>query len=75
MGNDKEGECHQISTASSDSTAQAFLSSIDEHPILGGLVDQTMEYDYERAEMLRKTGEVLTPQMWLFKLLLGPIDS
>jgi len=34
-----------------------------------------MAYDFERDEMLRKNGENLTPQMWLLKLLLGPIDT
>lgn len=39
-----------------DAQAQQFLSSLDEHPVIGGFVDQTMAYDYERAEMKQKTG-------------------
>lgn len=34
-----------------------------------------MEYEYEQQQMMTKTGQNLTPEMWLMKLLLGPIDK
>ena len=47
--------------------AQQFLSSLDDDPIIGRLIDQTMEYEYEQAQMLQKTGQDLSPEMWLMK--------
>lgn len=34
--------------------------------MIGGLIDQTGDYDMEKAEMARK-GQELTPIMWLLK--------
>jgi hypothetical protein len=50
-----------------------------------------MDFEYEQAQMLQKSGEDLTPEMWIMKyvpdsflvmallivtrLLLGPIDT
>ena len=47
--------------------AQKFLSSLDDNPMVGRLIDQTMDFEYEQAQMLQKTGEELTPEMWLMK--------
>jgi hypothetical protein len=49
------------------SAAQKFLSSLDDDPAIGRLIDQTMDFEYEQAEMLRKSGEDLTPEMWIMK--------
>jgi hypothetical protein len=66
---------YQFSQVGNDKGAQKFLSDLDNDPQIGGLIDQTMEYEYEQQEMMTKTGQNLSPEMWLMKLLLGPIDS
>lgn len=38
-------------------SAQKFLSSLDDDPVIGRLIDQTMDYEYEQAQMMQKTGE------------------
>jgi hypothetical protein len=48
---------------------------LDDHKKIGHLVDQTMGFEYEQDEMMRKTRVALTPEMWLRKMLLGAIDS
>lgn len=47
--------------------AQQFLSSLDDDPTIGRLVDQTMDFEFEQAQMLQKSGEDLTPEMWIMK--------
>lgn len=47
---------------------------IDKDPLIGGLVDTTANFENEQADMM-KVGVDLTPELWLVKLLLGPIDS
>ena len=34
-----------------------------------------IQYELESAEMLRKSGQELTPELWLAKILLGGIDG
>lgn len=48
-------------------TAQKFLSSLDDHPQIGSLIDQTMDYEYEQEQMKQKTGEDMSPEMWIMK--------
>jgi hypothetical protein len=50
-----------------DLPAQQFLSSLDDHPQIGSLIDQTMDYEYEQEQMKQKTGEELSPEMWIMK--------
>ncbi|KAK6908666.1 hypothetical protein I203_102669 [Kwoniella mangroviensis CBS 8507] len=66
---------YQLSQVGNDKSAQKFLSSLDDNPAIGSLIDQTMDYEYEQEQMKQKTGEDLSPEMWLMKLLLGPIDT
>jgi len=66
---------YQLSQVGNDKKAQQFLSSLDDDPAIGRLIDQTMDFEYEQAQMLQKSGEDLTPEMWIMKLLLGPIDT
>ncbi|KAK8869721.1 hypothetical protein IAR55_000289 [Kwoniella newhampshirensis] len=66
---------YQLSQVGNDKSAQKFLSSLDDHPTVGSLIDQTMDFEYEQEQMKVKTGEDLSPEMWLMKLLLGPIDT
>lgn len=66
---------YQLAQVGNDTSAQKFLSALDDDREIGGLVDQTMDFDFEREEMRRTTGQDLTPQLWLMKLLLGAIDD
>lgn len=66
---------YQFAQVGNDRGAQQFLSSLDDDPTIGSLIDQTMEYEYEQQQMMQKTGHNLSPEMWLQKLLLGPIDN
>ena len=56
-----------VRRAADRTSAQKFLSSLDDDPLIGGLIDQTMDYEYEQAQMLQKTGEDLSPEMWIMK--------
>ena len=42
--------------------AQKFLSSLDDNPQIGSLIDQTMDYEYEQEQMRQKTGQELSPK-------------
>ena len=55
--------------------ATAFLGQLDNDPRIGGLIDSTSAFEIEQEEMMRKSGQDLTPEMWLVKLLMGPIDT
>lgn len=66
---------YQFAQVGDDTKAQAFLAELDNHPEIGGLVDVTSNYELESAEMLRKSGQELTPELWLVKMLMGGIDS
>ena len=35
----------------------------------------TSTYELESEEMLRKSGQELTPELWLMKMIMGGIDS
>lgn len=62
------GRCdHHAGLGADNSTAQQFLSSLDDHPQIGSLIDQTMDYEYEQEQMKQKTGEDLSPEMWIMK--------
>jgi hypothetical protein len=50
-----------------DDPAQQFLSSLDDDPQIGRLIDQTMEFEYEQEQMLRTAGQDLSPEMWIMK--------
>jgi hypothetical protein len=56
-----------------DKSAQAFLSELDVHPVVGDIVDVTSSYELEEEEFA-KLGASLTPYMWIVKLMLGTID-
>lgn len=55
--------------------AAQWLGHLDADPAIGGLMDQTGDFDAERDEMMRKSGQQLTPVMWLLKMMLGGIDN
>lgn len=66
---------YQFAQVGNDMKATRFLEELDNHPQIGGLIDCTSNFETEQAEMSRKSGIDLTPEMWLVKLLMGPIDS
>ncbi|GAA5989991.1 hypothetical protein JCM10908_002412 [Rhodotorula pacifica] len=65
----------QLAQIGNDMGARAFLEEIDNHPEIGGLVDTTSNYENEADDFMKTTGQELTPDLWLVKLMLGPIDS
>lgn len=66
---------YQFAQVGNDLKAQRFLEELDNHPVVGGLIDCTSNFEVEQAEMMRKSGIDLTPDLWLVKLLMGPIDT
>lgn len=64
----------QLAMVGNDMGARKFLEEIDKDPSVGGLVDCTGNFEQEADDMM-KVGVDLTPELWLVKLLLGPIDS
>ena len=56
-----------------DQEAQAFLGKLDNDPVIGAMVDATSYYELE-AEEYAKKGVVLTPDLWLVKLMVGAVD-
>ncbi|GAA5851017.1 hypothetical protein JCM3766R1_007103 [Sporobolomyces carnicolor] len=64
----------QLAMVGNDMGARKFLEEIDKDPVVGGLVDTTGNFEQEADDMM-KVGVDLTPELWLVKLLLGPIDS
>lgn len=66
----------QLAQVGNDMKARAFLEEIDNHPIVGDLVDCTSNFENEQDDMLKAVPSVdLTPELWLVKMLLGGIDS
>jgi hypothetical protein len=65
----------QFCQVGNDMQAAQWLGHLDADPAIGGLMDQTGDFDAERDEMRRKTGQELTPVMWLLKMMLGGIDN
>ncbi|BGP27538.1 von Willebrand factor, type A domain containing protein [Rhodotorula toruloides] len=65
----------QLAQIGNDLGARQFLGEIDSHPEVGGLVDVTSNYELEADDFQKTTGQELTPELWLVKLMLGPIDS
>ncbi|KAH6575661.1 hypothetical protein BASA50_007539 [Batrachochytrium salamandrivorans] len=63
----------QIGQVGTDVRAQEFLASLDNDPVVGGMIDCTSNYEMESAE-IGAHGHELTPEMWLLKLCLGAID-
>ena len=56
-----------------DTDAQAFLGRLDNDRDVGGMVDATSYFELE-AEEYKQRGIVLTPELWLVKLMVGAID-
>ncbi|GAA5838174.1 hypothetical protein JCM3766R1_001847 [Sporobolomyces carnicolor] len=63
----------QLAQVGNDQKARAFLEEIDNHPIVGDLVDCTSNFENEQVKATPPVD--LTPELWLVKMLLGGIDS
>lgn len=46
----------EFAQVGNDTKAQQFLETLDNHPVVGNLVDCTSNFESEQAEMMRKTG-------------------
>jgi len=64
----------QFAQVGTDADAAAFLGELDEDPVIGSKIDATSCFEMESAEA-EKAGVMLTPEMWLVKLLVGAVDS
>jgi len=66
----------QLAQVGNDMKARRFLEEIDENKIIGGMVDCTSNYEQEADNMMKANPPVdLSPELWLVKMLLGPIDA
>jgi len=63
----------EFAQVGNDERAQQFLDELDNHPIIGDIVDVTSNFEIEEGQC-KKKGYNLTPSMWLLKLMLGTID-
>lgn len=63
----------QIGQVGKDVKTQRFLSSLDNDPTIGSMIDCTSYYEMEAEEFAAK-GVILTPELWLLKLCIGAID-
>ena len=54
----------QFAQVGDDTKAQQFLAELDNHPEIGSLIDVTSNYELESAEMMQKSGQELTPELW-----------
>lgn len=56
-----------------DLDAQAFLGRLDNDRDVGGMIDATSYFELE-AQEYQARGIVLTPELWMVKLMVGAID-
>jgi hypothetical protein len=57
-----------------DRSATKYLDELDNHPIIGKMIDCTSCFEIESKQCLSRYNVELTPGSYLIKLLLGPID-
>lgn len=57
-----------------DKSATKYLDKLDNHPIIGKMIDCTSCFEIESNQCLSRYNIELTPGSYLIKLLLGPID-
>jgi hypothetical protein len=63
-----------IALVGTDKGAQVYYKEeVDDNPEIGSEVDVTSNVEMEAMEC-KKKGFTLTPELWLMKLVLGPID-
>jgi hypothetical protein len=76
---EKMFECYcarvNLRQVGNDMGAANFLQELDANPQIGSLIDCTSNYELEADQAKRNQNMDMSPEMWLVKLLLGPIDS
>lgn len=67
----------QFAQVGDDPRATEFLDNLDNHPEIGRFVDATSNYEREAEQWHQRSGgsSVMTPDLYLMKLLCGAIDS
>ncbi|GAA5985640.1 hypothetical protein JCM11641_001458 [Rhodosporidiobolus odoratus] len=66
----------QLAQIGDDQGCREFMEYIDEEPTVGSLVDTTSNFENEQDNFSKANPPVhLTREMWLAKLILGPIHS
>merc|ERR1711939_639321 len=65
----------QFAQVGNDIPARDFLQELDANHEIGSLIDCTSNYELEADQARKTSGIDLSPELWLVKLLLGPIDS
>jgi len=58
-----------------DQQARKFLNDLDNDRHVGHMIDVVSSYEAERVEVLQTTGQHLTLEGWLMKLMLGAIST
>ncbi|RSH82439.1 uncharacterized protein EHS24_007408 [Apiotrichum porosum] len=80
----RDAVSYQFAQVGNDQKAQQFLAVLDNHPVVGGLVDCTSNYEAEQAEMAQKGVDLQSQWPTLLSqypgtkmpgLLMGPIDT
>lgn len=71
----KDSELIVLRQVGNDMGARDFLQELDANPQIGSLIDCTSNYELEADQARQTSGIDLSPELWLVKLLLGPVDS
>jgi hypothetical protein len=68
---------YQFAQVGDDEEAQRFLMHIHDHQKIGQFVDTTSNYEWESEKWARHSGgrALMTPDLYLLKLLVGAIDN
>ncbi|KAJ3095488.1 hypothetical protein HDU97_006886 [Phlyctochytrium planicorne] len=74
MGYPRKTIAFTIAQCGKDARAQSFLAELDNDREVGELIDCVSYYELEEEEFARK-GVVLTPELYLVKLIVGGIDQ
>lgn len=70
----KDMVSYMLAQVGNDKKATRFLQEIDENSPVNEQVDTVADYETEEVK-LKKIGVNLTPEMYVAKLMLGPIDN
>ncbi|KAJ3100251.1 hypothetical protein HDU97_002387 [Phlyctochytrium planicorne] len=65
---------YQFAQCGRDMQAQDFLGELDSDPLIGDVIDAVSYYELEEEEFRKKTGQTLSPELYLVKLLIGAIN-
>ncbi|KAK4058351.1 hypothetical protein OIO90_000509 [Microbotryomycetes sp. JL221] len=66
----------ELAQVGTDNAARRFLQEIDQHPVVGSMIDVTSDYEHEAEQWLNANPSItLTPELYVIKLLLGGVDA